>query len=200
MKIFYSPASPFVRKCLVSAHELALHGRIELVQTAAHPVNRDATVVAVNPLGKIPALLTDDGDVLVDSSVITEYLNTLGDGCLIPARGGERFRVLTDQALADGMMDAAVLTRYETAVRPENLRWNDWIGGQLEKVMCGLAEFEGRSAEVAGRIDVGTIALGCTLGYLDFRFGSIGWREKYPALAAWFAVFAKRESMVKTAP
>jgi glutathione S-transferase len=200
MKIFYSPASPFVRKCLVSAHELSLHGRIELVQTAAHPVNRDASVVAVNPLGKIPALLTDDGEVLVDSSVITEYLNTLGDGRLIPARGAERFRVLTDQALADGMMDAAVLTRYETAVRPENLRWNDWIGGQLEKVMCGLTEFERRSAEVAGRIDVGTIALGCTLGYLDFRFGSIGWREKCPALAAWFAVFAKRESMVKTAP
>lgn len=200
MKIYYSVTSPFVRKCLVSAHELGLRERLELVPAAAHPINRDPAVVAVNPLGKIPALVTDEGTVLFDSRVIVEYLNALADGHLIPARGAARFRVLADQALADGMLDAAVLTRYETAVRPQSLRWDAWIGGQLEKVTCGLAEFEGRASELAGRIDAGTIALGCALGYLDFRYASIPWRERYPATADWFAAFARRESMTSTQP
>src|SRR5664279_571694 len=113
MKILYSAASPFVRKCLVAAHELGQAGRIELVPAAAHPVNRDPSIVAHNPLGKVPTLITDDGAVLYDSRVICEYLNALGDGGLIPREGPQRWQVLTAQSLADGIMDAAVLTRYE---------------------------------------------------------------------------------------
>ena len=120
MKILYSPASPFVRKCLVAAHELGLDDRIERVPVTAHPVNRDPSIVALNPLGKVPTLLTDDGAVLYDSRVICEYLNAQGDGHLIPSRAPERWQVLTAQSLADGIMDAAVLTRYETAVRPRS--------------------------------------------------------------------------------
>jgi glutathione S-transferase len=200
MKILYSATSPFVRKCLVSAHELGLRKRLELVPVSPHPVKRDPAVVAVNPLGKVPALITDEGAVIFDSRVICEYLNSLGDGHLIPASGAARWRVLADQTLADGVLDAAVLTRYETSARPENLRWDAWIGGQLEKVSSGLADLERRAADLAGRIDVGTIAIGCALGYLDLRYASMAWRDRHPATAAWYAELEKRESMATTRP
>jgi glutathione S-transferase len=200
MKLFYAAPSPFVRKCLVSAHELGLRDRLELLPAAAHPVNRDRALVAHNPLGKIPTLITEDGNVLYDSRVICEYLNSSGDGHLIPTQGAARWTVLVDQVLADGMMEAAVLTRYETAVRPENLQWRDWVTGQLDKVTSGLAEFQRRADGLKNRVDLGTIALGCALGYLDLRFASIGWRAKYPEVAIWYEQFAKRESMVATQP
>jgi glutathione S-transferase len=200
MKILYAAASPFARKCLVAASELGLRERIELVQTAPHPVNRDATIVAHNPLGKAPTLIADDGAVLYDSRVICEYLNALGDGHLIPREGAARWSVLVEQSLADGIMDAAVLGRYESTVRPEPLRWNDWTTGQLDKVTRGLAEFETRATGFGDRVDLGTIAFGCALGYLDFRFASLAWRDRCPTIAAWFAPFGARAAMVATRP
>ena len=200
MKIYHAAASPFVRKCLVAAHELGLRERIELVPAAAHPVNRDRALVARNPLGKIPTLVTDDDAVLYDSRVICEYLNAQGDGRLLPREGAARWRVLVDQSLADGIMDAAVLARYETVVRPEALRWNDWTAGQLEKVGSGLDVLEARAAGFGERVDLGTIAFGCALGYLDFRFSPMGWRDERPNAAAWFEAFAARASMVATQP
>jgi glutathione S-transferase len=200
MKLFHAPASPFVRKCLVAAAELGLRERIELLPSAAHPVNRDRTIVAHNPLGKIPTLLTDEGAALYDSRVICEYLNALGDGRLLPREGAARWSVLVEQALADGIMDAAVLARYETAVRPEALHWSDWLRGQLEKVESGLDELETRAGRFGNRVDLGTIAFGCALGYLDFRFASLGWRERRPSTAAWFARFDARPSMAATRP
>ena len=200
MKLYYAPASPFVRKCLVVAAELGLRDRIELVPAAAHPVNRDKNVVAHNPLGKIPTLITDDGSVLYDSRVICEYLNILGDGNLIPRAGEARWTVLSAQALADGVMDAAVLTRYETFGRPEALRWQDWITGQLAKVTSGLDALESRAADFGDRVNLGTIAFGCMLGYLDFRFASLGWRDGRPKASAWFEWFGARDSMVATRP
>ena len=200
MKLYYAPASPFVRKCLVVAAELGLRDRIELVTAAAHPVNRDKNVVAHNPLGKIPTLITDDGSALYDSRVICEYLNILGDGNLIPRAGEARWSVLSTQALADGVMDAAVLTRYETFARPEALRWQDWITGQLAKVTSGLDALESRAADFGDRVNLGTIAFGCMLGYLDFRFASLGWRDGRPKASAWFEWFGARDSMVATRP
>ena len=200
MKIYYAPASPYVRKCLVAAAELGLRDRIELVTAAAHPINRDKNVVAHNPLGKIPTLIADDGTVHYDSRVICEYLNALGDGHLIPREGKARWSVLTEQALADGVMDAAVLTRYETFARPEALRWKEWIAGQLEKVTSGLDALEAHAAGFGDRVDLGTIAFGCMLGYLDFRFASLGWRDAHPKSAAWFERFGARPSMVATRP
>jgi glutathione S-transferase len=199
MKLFYSATSPFVRKCLVSAHELGLSESLELVPAAPHPVNRDRTLVACNPLGKAPTLVADDGIVLYDSRVICEYLNAMGDGHLLCATGSSRWAALVDQALADGLMDAAVLTRYETAVRPANLRWGEWTAGQLEKVTCALDDVE-RNPRDGKRVDLGTIALGCALGYLDFRYASLGWRDTYPKTAAWFDQFAERDSMKATRP
>lgn len=200
MKIFYSAASPFVRKCLVAARELGLDERIECVPSAAHPISRDRAIVAHNPLGKVPTLIADDGTVLYDSRVICEYLNTLAGGSLIPSDGDARWIVLVLQSLADGIMDAAVLARYETAARPEALRWNEWTAGQVDKVTCGLAELERRATGFGDRVDLGTIGFGCALGYLDFRFAHLAWRAAHPNAAAWYERFDARPSMVATRP
>ncbi|MFI4890590.1 MAG: glutathione S-transferase [Steroidobacterales bacterium] len=200
MKIFYSATSPYVRKCLVAAHELGLRERIELVAAAPHPINRDQSVVARNPLGKIPTLVTDDGIVLYDSRVVCEYLDTLAGGSLFPAGGSARWTALVEQSLGDGILDAAVLMRYETFTRPENLRWPDWTAGQLDKVASGLAEIERRAGSFAARVDVGVISIGCALGYLDLRLTSLSWRDKHPAAAAWFGQFGARASMIATRP
>ena len=200
MKIYYSVTSPFVRKCLVAAHELDLRDRIELVDANAHPVTRDRGLVALNPLGQVPTLVADDGAVLYDSRVIVEYLNALADGDLLPDDPDARWGVLVEQALADGITDAALLTRYEVAARPEALRWGEWIEGQLDKVACGLADLERRASSFGDRVDVGTISFACSLGYLDFRFASLAWRDRHPNAAAWYEWFAGRESMVATRP
>ena len=200
MRLHYSAASPFVRKCLVVAHELGLRERLELVPANAHPVTRDRALVAVNPLGQVPTLVPDEGAVLYDSRVISEYLNELGDGAIVPAEAAARWNALREQSLADGVTDAALLVRYETTARPEALRWADWIAGQLDKIACGLAELEARASDFGERVDIGTIAFGCALGYLDFRFASLNWRDRHPNAAAWFEWFGGRESMVTTRP
>ena len=200
MKLFHSATSPFVRKCLVAAHELGLMARIALVPSAPHPVNRDAGVVAHNPLGKIPTLVTDDGLVLYDSRVICEYLDSLAGGRLFPRDGAARWNALTLQSLGDGLLDAGVLIRYETFARPEPLRWPDWITGQTAKLTAGLAGIERHAAAFDDRVDIGTISLVCALGYLDLRFASLAWRDRHPATAAWFADFSARPSMLATRP
>jgi len=200
LKIFYAAASPYVRKCLVGAHELGLYDRIERLPANAHPVNRDRNIVARNPLGKIPTLIADDGTALYDSRVIFEYLNDLAGGDLIPRHGSERWSVLVEQALADGMLDAALLARYENVLRPEALRWGDWTAGQLDKIATGLAALEERAPQFGDRVDLGTIAFGCVLGYLDFRFPTIAWRDRHPNAAAWFEWFGARDSMAATRP
>jgi glutathione S-transferase len=200
MKMYYSPASPFVRKCMFLAHHLGLADRIEKLPSAAHPVNRDQSILPVNPLGQVPTLITDDGVVLYDSRVICEYLDEVGQGSFFPSSGAARWRVLTEQALADGILDAALLSRYEGAVRPENFRWADWTAGQMSKITVGLAHFEKSLNTGAQRVDIGTVTLGCALGYLDFRFPDFGWRGNYPNLAAWYESFAALPAMQATKP
>jgi len=200
LKLFHSPTSPFVRKCLVLAHELGIADRIELVPANAHPVTRDLAIIAKNPLGQVPTFVTDDGVVLYDSRVICEYLNDLGDGDLIPADGPERYDVLVQQALADGMLDAALLARYETAARPEELRWTGWLTGQLDKIATGFLELEARASGFDDRVDLGTISFACMLGYLDLRFATLNWRDGRPNTAAWYEWFHGRDSMMATRP
>jgi glutathione S-transferase len=200
MKLFHSPASPYVRKCMVVAHEAGLAARLELLPAAAHPVNRDRNLVASNPLGKVPTLLTDDGLALYDSRVICEYLDHVGGGGLFPPAGPARWRALGEQALGDGILDAALLVRYENGARPETLRWADWTAGQMDKVACGLAAIEAAAGGFGDRVDIGTVTLGCVLGYLDFRFATLGWRDRHPASAAWFARFEARPAMQATLP
>jgi glutathione S-transferase len=199
MKIFFSPASPFVRKCMVIAHELGLIDRLEKLPSAAGPVARDQTIIPSNPLGQVPTLITDEGQPLFDSRVVCEYLNDLGGGSFFPT-GKDRWQVLAEQAMADGMLGAALLARYETVLRPEALRWDGWVEGQLGKVRDGLALIERNAAGLEGRLDIGTITIGCALGYLDFRFPGLDWRASHPATAAWYDGFSQRPSMQATKP
>jgi glutathione S-transferase len=201
MKLYNSPLSPFARKCRIVALELGLADSLELVAQSVSPVTPDAKYLQnANPLGKIPALLLDDGRALYDSHVICEYLCALaGDTRLVPA-GDARWDVLTRQALASGMTDAIILVRYETALRPEALRWADWSAGQTRKFEEGLAQFEATADRLDGPLDLAQIALACALAYTDARFPDLGWRARAPAVARWHAEIERRPHFVATAP
>jgi len=200
MQLIYAAASPFARKVRVLAHEAGLLGRIELLDTAVLPTTLNEQVNARNPLGKIPVLLTDDGEALYDSRVICEYLDTLHQGRKVLPEGGERWQVLRLAALADGLMDAALLARYERGVRPAELQWSAWLDGQLGKVQRALAELERQVGQLQGPLDLAQIGVACALGYLDFRFADIDWRVSHPGLAAFQQAFAQRASMRSSAP
>lgn len=200
MKLWYSPTSPFVRKVIAAAHELGLTDRIEIIEASTSPVNRHAGLAALNPVGKIPAMQLDDGQVIYDSRVICAYLDSLKPG-LVPGFGPQRFRSMTLEALGDAIMDAAVLTRYETAMRPEDLRWKGWIEGQMTKVWAGIDSLEKDWLEfLNGPLTMGHLSAAAALGYLDFRYADAGWRDGRPGLAQWFDAFAKRPSMVNSEP
>lgn len=195
MKILFSPFSPYVRKCLVTAHELGMDGKIALLPSSAHPIQRDASIIGHNPLGKVPTFFTDDGQVLYDSRVICEYLDVQAGGRLIPAAGPARWTTLTLQSLGDGMLDAALLARYEDTARPEAIRWPQWRAGQLDKIETSLAHLDAEPQLLAGRVDLGTLAVGCALWYLDLRFPDLAWRERHAPSAAWYEDFRQRPSM-----
>ena len=201
MKLHYASASPFVRKVMVLAHETGLTDRIEQVSVQVTPVAPDAQLIRDNPLSKIPCLVTDDGLSLVDSRVICEYLDSLHDGAkLFPSEPERRWPILRLAAMCDEAMDALVLTRYETFVRPEEKRWQPWIDNQLAKTRRTLDHLETRAEGYGGHLCIGTISLGCMLGYIDFRFETEGWRDGRPALARWYETFSQRPSMQATAP
>lgn len=178
-------ASPYVRKVRIAADLVGLGGRIETV--AADTADPSDTIRTQNPLGKIPALVLEDGRVLFDSRVIVEYLDHLsGGGRLVPAGAG-RFDTLTLQALADGICDAALLLRYEQVLREPEMRSAKWIENQNGKIARALAVAEANPPARADR-DIGAIALACALGYLDLRFEG-AWRAGHPKLVAWLAAF-----------
>ena len=181
-----SLASPFGRKVVIAADLAGLSSQLTMVP--ADTSSDTDSIRRENPLGKIPALVLDDGRVLYDSRVIVEYLDHLaGDGVLLPLAPDARFRCLTTQALSDGLSDAALLQVYEGRMRAPGERSESWVAYQAAKVERALAAIE--SAPPDGRIDVGHIALACALGYLDLRFGGL-WRGTHPRLVAWLAAFA----------
>ncbi|MGP9822687.1 glutathione S-transferase family protein [Salinarimonas sp. NSM] len=193
-----SPASPFGRKVKIAAAVLGLSERIEIVSADTTDPSDDLRVQ--NPLGKIPVLVTEDGTALYDSPVIVEYLDHIaGGGRIIPAGAG-RFDVLTLQALADGLIDAAIMQVYEVRFRSEERREPTWVDYQAQKVTRALARLESRAGVIGDTLDAGTIALACALGYLDFRFEG-RWRQSHPALVAWLDGFAARvPAFEKTRP
>lgn len=195
MKLFFSTTSPYVRKCMATAHELGVADRIQLLPANAHPVNRDANLIGHNPLGKVPSFVTDDGMDLYDSRVICEYLDSSFGPKLFPREGPARWQALVLQSLADGILDAALLARYEEAVRPEPLRWADWQAGQIDKIRTSLLSLEQAPQQLQGRVDIGTVALASALMYLDLRFDAWGWRARFPQVAEWAAGFLQRPSM-----
>jgi glutathione S-transferase len=201
MKLRMNALSPFVRKVRIVARETGLAGGIEEIDTTVSPVAPNETLARENPLQKIPALVTDAGETLFDSRVICEYLDGLHPGRkLFPASGPRRFEALRRQSLADGMLDAAVLCRYELAVRPEPLRWKDWVEGQKRKVFGGLGVLEAEAGAWADEFNIGHIAAACALGYLDFRFSDWDWRARHPKLKSWFERASRRPAVAATVP
>jgi glutathione S-transferase len=202
MTLFHNPASPYVRKVMVLLHETGQLNHVALVNSQLSPVSPDAELIKDNPLGKIPALRLADGNVLYDSRVIVEYLDQQHVGNpLIPREGSSRWRRLTLAALADGILDSAVLIRYEVALRAPEKHWDLWLDGQRDKIRRALAELEAEAiAELACHFDVASIGVASALGYLDFRHPDLNWREAQPQLAAWYAEVSQRPSMLATQP
>lgn len=198
MKLRYSPTSPYVRKVSIVAIETGLDDRIERVRT--DPWADDTDLGDDNPLGKIPALTTDGGEVLFDSQLICEYLDSLHDGRkLFPLAGGARWRALRLMVLADGTTEAARLQKVELR-RPEADRSEWWMERQMTFTRRGLDALENGVADFDDDLTIGHVALGCLLGWLDLRFPGTDWRPARPRLADWYGEFAQRPSMLRTAP
>ena len=197
MKLFYSPTSPFVRKVLACAITRGLDSRIERIPTDPHA--SPPALLAVNPLSKVPALLTEDRVALFDSPLICEYLDTGGDEPpLFPSHGASRWLALRFQALADGVMDAAVMARGES-LRPQEAARQANIERQKASVARSLALLEDHPPS-DGLPDIGTLSVACALGYLDFRFADDAWRDHHPRLAHWFEGMSALPGLSETAP
>jgi len=199
MKLMMAAPSPFVRKVRVLIREAEMTDQVEEIEVVAAPAGPSDDLIAANPLGKIPALLRDFGPTLYDSRVICRFLDDRAKSGLYP--DARLWEVLTLEATADGMMDAAVLMVYETRFREEGERSQAWVDAQWAKVDRALTALESRwISHLSGSLDMGQIAVGCALAYLDFRHGNRGWRDGRPQLADWFASFESRTSMQETAP
>jgi glutathione S-transferase len=201
MKLYWSPRSPFVRKVMVCAHELGLVHRIERIRALVSLTQTNADVLKVNPIGRIPALVLDNGEVLYDSHVICEYLDAeYGDSRLFPRAKPARWDALRRLALADGMLETGILWRAER-MRPAAQQSPEMLAAFDRKIATALAALEQDSARLEhDGIDIGDLAIGCALGYLDFRFAELDWRARNNRTAAWFESFNRRPSMQQTMP
>ena len=200
MQLYHSPTTPFGRKVMVLVLELGLADRVEVIDVMGTPLTPGSLPVDHNPLGKIPALVCDDGRVLYDSRVICRYLNDLAGGALYPP-APKLWETLTLEATADGMLDAGILVLYEGRLRPADKQFPDWIEAQWLKIARGLDVIESDwTVHLNGPLDMAQIAVGCLLGWLDFRLEARNWRAGHPKLAAWQAEFAKRPVMLATIP
>ena len=196
--LLYSGASPYARIVRVCAAEKCVALRLETVSVT--PVAHNAEVAAKNPLAKVPSLVLDDGTTLYDSRVIRDWIDAQGSGPKLVPEGKDRWAVLTLEALGNGILDAALLHRYEHTLRPEDKRFQPWIDGQWAKVTGGLDAAEKQAAGFGERADAGNIALACALGWLDFRFSHLPWRPGRPHLSAWYERFSARPAMAASAP
>lgn len=183
-----SPASPYGRKCKMAALMLGLIDRIEIVR--ANTRDPEDSIRKQNPLGKIPVLVTDDGLELYDSPVICEYLDALAGGGTLFPENDARWPALRLQALADGILDAAILQVYEARYRPEDMIHRPWLALQQGKVDRALQWLEANTPEASGDPTIGELTLSCALGYLDFRFAG-KWRESHPNLVTWLEAWDK---------
>lgn len=201
MKLTFSAASPFARKIRIAAMELGLNDKIELVPATVVPGQPNAEYQKINPLKKLPVLILDSGEIILDSYVIVEYLDELaGGGKLIPASGALKWKVKTDHALVQGMHDSLVLCRYENVVRPEGMRSKAWFDDHWNRVWAGMAHFENDAEMLSRPLDIAQIALVCLLGYVDLRFADCGWHKAYPKLDAFYQKMLERPSVKMTAP
>ena len=199
MKLRYSPTSPYVRKVTILALETGLDSEIERLRTNAWDPATD--LPSDNPLGKVPCLVLDDGQQLYDSPVICEVLDSLHDGVkFFPPAGPARWTAIRRQALADGILDAALQVVIESLRRPEEFRWQGWIDRQKAAINRGLAQLEREADDLGKQFTIGEVTIVAALGYLDFRMANDDWRKSHPKLAAWFADVSKRPSVSATVP
>ncbi len=200
MKLYHSATSPYVRKVMVLLHETGQLDDVELETVAGTPIAPAGPLVGKAPLTKVPALERTDGPMLFDSRVICAFLDDRAKAGFYPD-GPRRWDVLTLEALADGILDAALLMTYEARLRPEDKQWDDWVDAQWVKIERACSVLDQRwMANLSGPLDMGQVAVGCALGYLDLRHDARGWRNGNDALAAWFATFDARPSMAATRP
>lgn len=196
MKLYFSPTSPYVRKVRACAISREIDGQIELIPT--NPNESRTEFVAINPLAKVPALVTDDGLALFDSPVICEFLDSIGDSLpMFPTHGAPRWRALKLQAIGDGILDASVPRRGEM-LKPQDDGRIAWIARQTAAVDRAIDTLE--SDPPHQHIDIGSLTVACALGYLDFRFASQPWRDRHPKLAAWYLAFAQNPGIAQTVP
>ena len=201
IRLVGSLTSPYVRKVRIVMAEKRIEYHLDLEDVWAP----GTSIQEANPLGKVPCLIMEDGGAVFDSRVIAEYLDTVTPVAkLLPATGRERAEVRTWEALGDGMLDAAILVRLEQTQRPAEQQSQKWIDRQMGKVRAGLAAMSRGLAEKpwcnGHGYTLADIAVGCTLGYLDFRFPHIDWRTQYPNLARHYAKLAARPAFVETQP
>ena len=196
MQLAFSPTSPFVRKVLVVAHECGLSDQVTPILVNFR--DERSGYISINPLGKVPALTLDDGMVLVDSPVICEYLDSRHPReKLFPPVGLARWRALQLQAIADGISDAGVL-RFIEQQRAEDKRSVQFDKFQTRKQARSLDWLEAHADWLVGPVTIGQVAVGCMLGWLDFRYTPLDWRASHPSLARWYVAFALRPAMVAT--
>ncbi len=201
IKLYWSPRSPYVRKVMICAHETGLADRIERVLTVVAMTRPHLELMRENPLGKIPTLVTDSGQVFYDSAVICEYLDSLHDGLrLFPLSPEPRWEALRWHALGDGMLDLLVLWRNEL-LRPQAQRSADILSAFELKIRAAVSVLDRGAAAIASApFGIGQVAIGCALGYIDFRFPDLAWRDGNAAIARWFETFERRPSAQLTLP
>ena len=200
MKLTFSAASPFARKVRIAAIELGLIDKIQLVPVTVKVGEPNEEYSKITPLKKLPVLILDDGEVILDSYVIVEYLNELAGGGLIPEYGPTRWRVKSDHSLLQGMLDSMLLCRYENVMRPQGLHWKAWHDDHWNRVWTGMARFEARDDLLSGPLTIAQIALVCVLGYADFRFADCGWHKNYPKLERFHQKMLERPSVKISIP
>ena len=200
MKLSFSAASPFARKVRIAAIELGLIDKIELTPATVAPGTVNEDYSRITPLKKLPVLITNDGDVILDSYVIVEYLNEMAGGSLIPDYGPLRWKAKTNHSLINGMLDSMLLCRYEKMVRPQGLQWQAWSDDHWNRAWTGMARFENMPEVLNGPFDISQIGLVCVLGYADFRFADCGWRKAYPKLDAFHQKMLERPSVKISVP
>ena len=201
MKLYYAAASPFVRKVLIALHETNLLDQVELVPVTVTPIAPGDIVPARNPLGKIPCLELPDGTAIYDSRVITRYLSSLAPATNLYPEDDSLWDVLTLEATADGIMDAAVTMTYERRIRPEEIVYEPFLNAQWEKIDRALTALETRwMTQLNEQKNLPVLAVAAALGYVDFRHDDRNWRDAHPALAAWEAEIRERPSLASTVP
>lgn len=200
MRLYHSPTTPFGRKVMLMLLETGQAQDVEIVTAIGTPLDPGTMPLDQNPLGKIPTLVLDDGRIVYDSRVICRYLDDRAGGRLYPA-GDRLWDTLTLEATADGLIEAAILVRYETHVRPSERQFAGWIDAQWGKVTRALDVLETRWADhLAGPLDMGHLAAACALSYLDFRFADRAWRTGRGNLACWHEAISRRDSLQATEP